>query len=112
MSFTPIIPGQHNKDEARKIVGGKTGANLFAKSNGVTAKGEGFGFQVNLNDVIQCHARVKQMLLEEFEKQETLAASTYANKDFNQIVAFRFNKPIQKKFASNYHGRSLFLTLL
>ena len=43
------------------------------------------------------------MLLEKFEEQEALATASNADKDFDQIVPFSFNKPIQEKIAGNDH---------
>ena len=43
------------------------------------------------------------MLLEKFEEQEALAATSHTDKNFNQIVAFGFNKPIQEKIAGDDH---------
>lgn len=43
------------------------------------------------------------MLLEKFEEQEALATASNADKDFDQIVTFSFNKPIQEKIAGNDH---------
>ena len=43
------------------------------------------------------------MLLEKFEEQEALATASNADKDFDQIVTFSFNKPIQEKIAGDDH---------
>ncbi len=49
------------------------------------------------------NAAVKQMLLENGEKEKAFSATAHPNENLYQVVAFCLNKTIEQQFALNYH---------
>ena len=84
-------------------VGGKLGTNVAVKFDWIDKIG-GYGvFKVYLDDVVFPYTGIKQMLLEEVEKQIALAATANTDDDFYEIIVFGRNQAVDIQISLDNH---------
>ena len=100
-----------DKHETRGIVSGKSSANLLAEGNCIAAEKKVVGFKIDFYDMVWGNTTVKQMLLEEIEEKKAFAATSHANQNFDEMVAFCLDKLVQKDVTFDGHRSSPALKL-